>query len=247
MHLMKNVLFLLYLVISFSVFGQSDLVRLKGQVLYRNSFVSDEAVVNSTREISTITDENGAFTIEVAVGDELVFTAVNYQLEVIQITEDILNNGRLVVEVTEKVRQLDEVVVTPDNQEAFIELKNEEFKGFEYEMDRASPVENIALSSTARGMQDGLNFISVFKLLKSLLVPNEGDNVPKLKLSEALAKVYDERFFLQDLKLSPAQIPDFLTYCDERVPTYQLLRKENEFELLEFLVTTAEAFKKEMQ
>lgn len=244
---MKNVLFLLCLAIGSSVFGQSELVRLKGQVLYRNSFVSDEAVVNATREISTITDENGAFTIEVAVGDELVFTAVNYQLEVIQITEDILNNGRLVVEVTEKVRQLDEVVVTPDNQEAFIELKNEEFKGFEYEIDRASAVDNIALTSSVRGMQDGLNFISVFKLLKSLLVPNEGDNVPKLKLSEALAKVYDERFFVQDLKLSTAQIPDFLAYCDERVPTYQLLRKENEFELLEFLVTTAEAFKKEME
>lgn len=59
-------------------------------MLYRNSFVSDEAVVNSTRELSTITDENGAFSIEVAIGDELVFTAVNYQLEVIKITEDIL-------------------------------------------------------------------------------------------------------------------------------------------------------------
>ena len=127
---MKNTLFFVVLWVSLSAFSQSQLVRLKGQVLYRNSFVSDEAVVNSTREISTITDENGAFSIEVAVGDELVFTAVNYQLEVIKITEDILKNGRLVVEVTEKVRQLDEVVVTPDNQEAFIELKNEEFKGF---------------------------------------------------------------------------------------------------------------------
>src|SRR6056300_1679869 len=158
---MKNTLFFVVLWVSLSAFSQAQLVRLKGQVLYRNSFVSDEAVVNSTREISTITDENGAFSIEVAVGDELVFTAVNYQLEVIQITEDILSNGRLVVEVTEKVRQLDEVVVTPDNQEAFIELKNEEFKGFEYEIDRASAVDNIALSTSARGMQDGINFISV--------------------------------------------------------------------------------------
>ena len=71
MHLMKNVFFLLCLAIGPSVFGQSELVRLKGQVLYRNSFVSDEAVVNATREISTITDQNGAFTIEVAVGMNL--------------------------------------------------------------------------------------------------------------------------------------------------------------------------------
>ncbi len=244
---MKNTLFFVVLWVSLSAFSQAQLVRLKGQVLYRNSFVSDEAVVNSTREISTITDENGAFSIEVAVGDELVFTAVNYQLEVIKITEDILKNGRLVVEVTEKVRQLDEVVVTPDNQEAFIELKNEEFKGFEYEIDRASAVDNIALSPAVRGMQDGLNVVSVFKLLKSLLASKDQEDRPSIKLSEALAKVYDERFFIEDLRLQRAQIPDFLAYCDERVPTFQLLRKENEFELLEFLVTTAEAFKEEMK
>ena len=64
---MKNTLFFVVLWVSLSAFSQSQLVRLKGQVLYRNSFVSDEAVVNSTREISTITDENGAFSIEVAV------------------------------------------------------------------------------------------------------------------------------------------------------------------------------------
>jgi len=244
---MKNTLFFVVLWVSLSAFSQAQLVRLKGQVLYRNSFVSDEAVVNSTREISTITDENGAFSIEVAVGDELVFTAVNYQLEVIKITEDILKNGRLVVEVTEKVRQLDEVVVTPDNQEAFIELKNEEFKGFEYEIDRASAVDNIALSPAVRGMQDGLNVVSVFKLLKSLLASKDQQDGPSIKLSEALAKVYDERFFIEDLRLQRTQIPDFLAYCDERVPTFQLLRKENEFELLEFLVTTAEAFKEEMK
>ena len=244
---MKNTLFFVVLWISLSAFSQTKLVRLKGQVLYRNSFVSDEAVVNSTRELSTITDENGAFSIEVAVGDELVFTAVNYQLEVIKITEDILKNGRLVVEVTEKVRQLDEVVLTPDNQEAFIELKNEEFKGFEYEVDRASAVDNIALSPAVRGMRDGINVVSVFKLLKSLLASNDQQDTRSLKLSEALEKVYDDRFFIEDLRLQRAQIPDFLAYCDERVPAVQLLRKENEFELLEFLVTTAEAFKEEMK
>lgn len=244
---MKNTLFFVVLWISLSAFSQTKLVRLKGQVLYRNSFVSDEAVVNSTREFSTITDENGAFSIEVAVGDELVFTAVNYQLEVIKITEDILKNGRLVVEVTDKVRQLDEVVLTPDNQEAFVELKNEEFKGFEYEVDRASAVDNIALSPAVKGIRDGLNVVSVFKLLKSLLASSDQQDTPSLKLSEALEKVYDERFFIEDLRLQRAQIPDFLAYCDERVPAFQLLRKENEFELLEFLVTTAEAFKEEMK
>ena len=43
--------------------------------------------------------------------------------------------------------------------------KNEEFKQFEYETDATGEVQNIALDPTVRGMQDGLNFVNIFKAL----------------------------------------------------------------------------------
>ena len=48
------------------------------------------------------------------------------------ITDDILKN-RLVVSVNENINELKEVVVTTEDVEKFLDLKEEEFKGFDYE------------------------------------------------------------------------------------------------------------------
>jgi hypothetical protein len=218
---------------------------LRGKVLYRNSSVVNENVINTTTERATITNDNGEFAIRVKEGDELVFTAVNYQLEIVKITEEILKRNRLVVEVNEKVTELDEVVLSPENQERYLELKNEQLKGFEYEIDRSTEVENIAMSQTERGMRDGLNFVNIFKaLLKSGKAPEE--NRPRLKVSEALRHIYDDEFFVLDLKLPQDKIDAFLIYCDTQMPAQSLLRKDNEFQLIDFLVTHSQTFRKSL-
>src|SRR5690606_16678804 len=132
---------------------------------YRNTNVPNEIVINSTSGVATSTGAAGEFMIPVRDGDPVVFTAVNYQVLVVKITPEILQNNRLVVEVTEKVTELDEVVVTPENQEGFLRVKNEDFKQFDYEIDRGTEVVNVAESQTVRGMQDGLNFVNIFKAL----------------------------------------------------------------------------------
>ena len=55
-----------------------------------------------------------------------------------KITEDILSKNRLVVSVNENINELKEVVVTTDDVEKFLDLKEEEFKGFDYEKDKSS-------------------------------------------------------------------------------------------------------------
>ena len=139
-------------------------VIMRGQVLYRNSFVPNENVINSTSQRATITNDKGEFSIRVKLNDEIVFTSVNYQIEVVKITQQILDNNRLVVEVNEKVTQLDEVVVSPENQSKFLELQNEEFKKFEYETDQTTEIVNIEEDKITRGiMKDGINFVNIFK------------------------------------------------------------------------------------
>ncbi|HUH47339.1 MAG TPA: carboxypeptidase-like regulatory domain-containing protein, partial [Arenibacter sp.] len=113
---------------------------LRGQVLYRNVNVPNQNVINVQTETATITNEKGEFGIRVKVGDELVFTAINYQIMVVKITPQILDNKRLVVEVNEKVTELDEVVVSPENQEKFLQVTNRELllKQYDYETDRST-------------------------------------------------------------------------------------------------------------
>ncbi|MEO9510868.1 MAG: hypothetical protein ABJN84_04850 [Flavobacteriaceae bacterium] len=243
---MKNTILILFFLAFIGISNAQDNRQvLRGKVLYRGSNVPNENVINSTSETATITNDDGQFVILVKKGDQLVFTAVNYQLEVVTITDEILSNNRLVVEVTEKVTELDEVIISPENQKKFLEVKNEDFKGFEYEIDRGTEVENVAMSRTVRGMQDGINFVNIFKALfnskkKDTEAPLE------LKVSEVLRQVYDDEFFVLDLKLPQDKIDAFLIYCDNKVPSQTLLRKENEFQLIDFLVTHSKTYLEEL-
>ncbi len=243
---MKNILLLVFSLFAFLVNAQDDSRSLlRGKVLYRDVNVANENVINTTSENATITNENGEYTIPVKLGDELVFTAINYQIKVVKITEEILQNNRLVVEVTEKVTELDEVVVTPEDQKRFLELKNEEFKKVEYEIDRGSKVENIALSQSERGLQDGINFVNIFKAIAKSVKKEKGEE-SNLVVSKVLRQVYDDRFFVHDLKIPQDKIDAFLFYCDTKIPAKTMLKKENEFQLIDSLVNLSKSFTKDL-
>lgn len=243
MPMMKNTIAILVcLLIGAGVFGQDDDRQfLKGKVLYRSVNVPNQNVINTTSGEATISNDQGEFAIRVKEGDQVAFTAVNYQLMVVKINAEILAKNRLVVEVLEKVTALDEVVVSPENQEGFLRVKNEDFKAFDYETDRGTEVVNIAESQVVRGMEHGINFVNIFK---ALFKKSEGEGVERepLKVSEVMRQVYDDEFFVVDLKLPQDKIDQFLYFCDDKLPSQTLLRKENEFQLIDFLVTQSEVF-----
>jgi hypothetical protein len=241
---------LLTLFTSLNIWAQDeDRTILRGKVLYRDISVPNENVINATSEMATITNDKGEYQIRVKVGDELVFSALNYQIEIVTITEEILERNRLVVEVKEKVTELEEVVVTPEDQERFLEMQNNKLlkEEFEYEIDRSSEVDNIGLSRADRGLvQDGLNFVGLFKALMKATKKDKVEEQKPLKVSDVMRQVYDDEFFVMDLKLPQDQIDAFLFYCDAKMPAQSLLKKENEFELIDFLVTHSQTFLKEV-
>jgi len=244
----KLLLLVIISLISSTGWSQDDgRVILRGKVLYRDVNVPNENVINTTSEMATITNDNGEYAIRVRVGDELVFSALNYQIEIVKITEDIIKNNRLVIEVNEKVTELDEVVITPEQQERFLEVKNRILKEeFEYEIDRSAEVENIALAQEDIGFNDGLNFVGIYKALAKAFKRNKGEEKEPLKVSDVMRQVYDDQFFVVDLQLPQDKIDAFLYYCDTKMPAQSLLKKENEFELIEFLVTQSEMFRQEL-
>lgn len=241
----KNLLLVIVLFISFVGWSQdNDRVILRGKVLYRDVSVPNENVINATSEKATITNAQGEYQILVKIGDELVFSALNFKLEVVKITADILKRNRLVIEVKEKITQLEEVVVTPEDQERFLQMQSKKLEEkFEYEIDRGTKVENIAMSRSDRGiLYDGLNFVGLFKAL--LKTPDTEKIIERkpLKISDVMRQVYDDDFFMLDLNLPKDKINEFLYYCDARMPKQSLLKKENEFELIDFLVTHSQRF-----
>ena len=232
-------LFVFFIHTSFAAICQ-DRRPLKGQLLYKNTKVVAANVVNNTAQTNTITDSEGAFEIDVLLGDEIIFSSVQYRIRSVKITEDILSKNRLVVSVNENINELKEVVVTTDDVEKFLDLKEEEFKGFDYEKDKSSKLVNKAYND--RQLSDGIDFVNIAKLLARALGNKSSDEQMRMKPSEILPLVFEDDFFAVDLGLDKSQVISFLEYIDNRMKTGELLKKDKEFQLIDFLINESKEF-----
>ena len=208
----KIVLFIL-LSLSFVAFSQEKRVILRGKLMYRNSNVIAANVINNSNQNNTITDTNGEFEIIAGVGDEIIFSSVEFKIRTVRITKEIMKKNRLVVEVNERVNFLDEVVISPENTEKFLDLKEEEFKKVDYVDDKSTAIENEIIRKNQ--LYRGINIVNIAKLLAKVLRESKIDEEIKLTPSKALPLVFDNKFFISDLGLKNFEIITFLELMDE--------------------------------
>lgn len=86
---------------------------LKGSVTAKSGDVTGVTVQNLTSRRATITDLDGNFTIRTAVGDTLVFSAVQFRRKVVPVTDALFATAFVIVPLEEFVNELQEVVVQP--------------------------------------------------------------------------------------------------------------------------------------
>tara|TARA_B100002052_G_scaffold218192_1_gene200154 strand:- start:38 stop:757 length:720 start_codon:yes stop_codon:yes gene_type:complete len=239
---MKKLSTSFFLLINLILFSQ-DRVPIKGKLIYRNINVVAANVVNNTAQTNTITDANGEFDIDVYLNDEIIFSSVQYQIKSVKITEQILNSKRLIISINEKITELEEVVITPDNQDKFLDLKEEEFKGYDYVFDKSTKIINTLTDD--RQFSDGLNFINIAKLISSIIGSKNQDQ-KQIKPSEVLPFVFTDDFFVNDLNLKQDQIIGFLEYVDSKLPSQKLLQVSQQFQLIDFLISESKNYKNQL-
>lgn len=215
---------------------------LRGKVLYQDSNVISANILNTNSEQATITDDNGEFAIEVKLRDELIISSVQYEIRALIITKEILQRNRLVVDVNEKIRVLDEVVVSPTRPEKFLDLQEEEFKKFDYNSDKSTRVDNEILRKNQ--LYEGVDFVNIFKLMYKALRKKDSKegSGSAFSPSDVIRQIYPDAFFTEELNVSQDQIGLFLEFIDDRLETKDLLKKENEFQLMDFLIKQSEKF-----
>jgi len=174
--------------------------------MYRNSNVIAANVINNSNQNNTITDSNGEFEILAGVGDEIIFSSVEFKIRTVRITNDIMKKNRMVVEVNERLNFLDEIVVSPENTDKFLDLKEEEFKKIDYVDDKSTAVENEIIRQNQ--LYRGINIVNVAKLLAKVIRDSKMEEEIKLTPSKALPLVFDENFFTSDLGLKNFEIKD---------------------------------------
>ena len=238
---MKNTVFFWFLLLlSVLVFGQ-ERKPIIGQLLYKNTKVVAANVVNNTAQINTITDSDGMFEIDVAIGDEIIFSSVQYQIRAVKVTPEIMKKNRMVVSVEENIRELREVVVTTEDVERFLDLKEEEFKGFDYERDKSSKLVNRAVRDQV--LTNGLDFVNIAKLFAKAFAGKTQEEKLRMKPSEVLPLVFEDSFFVNDLQLKNDEVIGFLDYIDGQMKTSALLKKEKQFQLIDYLINMSEKYK----
>ena len=238
---MNKIIIFILLSFSFVVFSQEKRVILRGKLMYRNSNVIAANVINNSNQNNTITDTNGEFEILAGVGDEIIFSSVEFKIRTVKITEEIMKKNRLVVEVNERVNFLDEVVISPENIDKFLDLKEEEFKKVDYIDDKSTAVENEIIRQNQ--LYRGINIVNVAKLLAKVLRESKIEEEIKLTPSKALPLVFDKNFFIRDLGLKNFEVITFLELMDKKQEIKNLLKKNKEFELIEYLFNESKKFK----
>ena len=174
-------------------------------------------------------------------GRQLIFSSVEFRIKTLQITQEIINKNRLVVEVNERINILDEIVVGPENTEKFLDLKKEEFSRVDYTQDKSTQVDNVILRQGQ--LVNGLNIINVAKLLAKVVQGKDLSEPRTLIPSKVLPLIFEDRFFIEDLDLNQDEIVAFLEQMDESLPSDRLLKKDKEFQLIEFLYMESKKFK----
>ena len=232
---------ILFLFLSLQFAYNQDRELIQGKVIYRNINVVAANIINNTSQNTTITDDLGEFQIYAREGDEIIFSSVQYIIRTVRITDEIIKNKRLTVQINERIQELDEVVITPDNTEKFLDLKEEEFKGFDYIADKSTRVQN-NLTET-RQLKNGVDFVNIFKLLKTIIDSKSEEEKESLLASEVIPYLFEDDFFTESLLLASSQIVDFLIYIDSRPNSVDILLEKNQFLLIDFLLNESIRYK----
>ena len=232
---------ILFLFLSLQFAYNQDRELIQGKVIYRNINVVAANIINNTSQNTTITDDQGEFQIYAREGDEIIFSSIQYIIRTVRVTNEIIKNKRLTVQINERIQELDEVVITPDNTEKFLDLKEEEFKGFDYIADKSTRVQN-NLTET-RQLKNGVDFVNIFKLLKTIIDSKSEEEKESLLASEVIPYLFEDDFFTESLLLASSQIVDFLIYIDSRPNSVDILLEKNQFLLIDFLLNESIRYK----
>jgi len=246
----------------------SQTKEIEGAIL--NEFeVENIHILNTTSRLNTITDAAGEFAIKASVNDTLFISSVKYAPQKVVISEIEFKKGALEITLKEFVNELDEIylgtrltgnilidakkikTVTASNKFAMF-IKNMEYE-HQYTPDGQTvfqgKVSEEALNSTS--LKNGINFKSLFQLANKAVFGDSQKGTTniqtektdfKTNLSERFRPEYIENIF----KIPESKVLGFFNFLEKNGMDTELLKPDNELELLNFMFERANIFKRQM-
>ena len=222
------------LALSFSFFywfGFSQQTHLKGKVLIDSLPLSHVEVINKQLKIVSYTDSKGEFEILIEENNNVAFYKKGYVFQLILVDSILLQKKYLEIKLLNEERLIEEVIITNEKLIPIIKLEREY-----QERKFAIPDGSI---------QNGIDFIAVFKLI-SKLFKKEKEIVNKKTPLTFLSFVnfnFKSDFLKKALSIEENKLNDFILFCTYDDRAQQLANSDNLILILEFLHEKAKEFK----
>lgn len=218
-------------------------------------------IINLTRENGSVSDKAGNFNIEVSENDLLLISSVQFQRKEIKVTDKIIREKILKIELLPALTELEQVRVHNLSGNLGEDIANIKVidmpvisvapPPINYIPPRGTP--NAAFDDTHAGrtMKNGLNFKSIGSLITGNKnfgnIGSKKRENPKANQIDFVKKVrskFDDYFFSNHLQIETSHIYNFLVYVFEQGINESLVRDENAFELAILLENESKAYLK---
>ena len=204
-------------------------------------------IYNTTAGNGTINSPSGDFKINVNLKDTLVFTSIQYEIQIIIINPEIFQKSFLLVQLKEKVNMLGEVHLsnirlTGNLKEDLNSLPifNQADVGFPYPKKMMTITERRIHSPRSSAMGHLFNFFSARDEKLEEILKIEKDNI---LLQKAIGAV-SISFYTEQLEIPEDQIKNFIYYCMDNPNFHLLLTPQKGLELIKYYQMKAPKFLK---
>ena len=224
---MKNLSFFCFFLIFYTVgFSQEKNIQVKIEANGNN--VEGINVVNLVNEKSAKSDANGEFQILAKADDMLVLSSERFEYKRRIITEDDLKSKRIMIKMTPKPGQLEEVVITKYRNINAVDLgilskPAKEYTPAERRLKTASSYDLTVWTYNSVSLDAIINSISG----RTAMLKKELEVERREIAREKLLMNFDEDYFAEKLKIPTDYIKGFQYYAVEDDAFRQVLNSKN--------------------
>jgi hypothetical protein len=221
---MKNWFVVLLFFATFCTWSQTSNEKLlHGKIVADSASVVGIDVVNLGNEKVTVTNNKGEFSILAKVDDILVFSSMTLEMKRMLVDEDDLKSETISIYMTPKINELNEVIVKKNAAEGTSIFNVQK---------HYSPAERKLYTATSGILDAPLNWLSGrTEMLKKEIVVER-----KERMLYKVGILYDDKYYIQTLKVPEIYIDDFQRYIIEDKEFAAALKVKNRTMML-FLIS----------
>jgi len=196
---------------------------LHGKIVADSASVAGIDVVNLGNEKVTVTNNKGQFSILAKADDILVFSSMTLEMKRMLVDEDDLKSETITIYMTPKINELNEVIVKKNAAEGISIIPGQK---------QYTPAERKLYTATSGLLDAPLNWLSgrTEMLKKEIIVER------KERMLYKVGVLYDDKYYIQTLKIPEIYIDDFQRYIIEDKEFAAALKVKNRTMML-FLIS----------